>query len=262
MHNSTTKEDYEVFAREFAEFLYDEHPEVCFFVYGSFSRGDYVPGRSDIDGGLIFPEGVVLPSDEVRDIAKVMAIKLGKSRLKFQVNLMDMKTCADGRFNSFTADYIQHILEEHKILSGPNVLPKIKEMDYKSGVLSSAAFNLRSVRRKFLHSMHDYFTNPKLCDENLRKSIDKTLKFPKKLFWLQGKDIITDRKETFEELEKMFPGFDVLSLERLSRAREKDLTANFGHAIDTYAESARVIEELTDRYLNAFPDVTVRETRA
>ncbi len=253
---------YQSFAGEFSDFLSDRYPEISFFVYGSFSRGNYVPEESDIDGGLIFPEGVVLPKEKVRDISNMMARCLKKNRVVFQANLMDMKTCSDGRFNSFTADYIKHIKKEHKILSGPDFIPSIKQMDYKSGVLSSAAFNLRSVRRKLLHAVDEYFHDPELFDKNLRKSIDKTLKFPKKLFWLQGRDdIVTSIPKACRELERVFPGFDVSKLDRLYEAKRNHVVEDLEDSLDLYSESARVIEEITDRYLDTFPDITMRETR-
>src|SRR3989344_9300387 len=96
--------DYEKSVNRFAEELTRNHPDVCFYVYGSFKRGDfqkdfnrYHPRRnSDVDGGLIFETGVVIPKQEVREISKLF-LYAWDQRIEAQLNLLDTITGEDGR---------------------------------------------------------------------------------------------------------------------------------------------------------------------
>ena len=60
------KEHYQRFEKELVSGLEKLGLEgVSLLIYGSYIRGDYVPGRSDIDAVLIFDDDVVINKENV-----------------------------------------------------------------------------------------------------------------------------------------------------------------------------------------------------
>ena len=71
------KEDYEAFVDKFSKGLEQisgsmPNDELSLMLYGSYVRGDYVPGRSGIDAVLIFPDDVVTDKTATRKISKLL----------------------------------------------------------------------------------------------------------------------------------------------------------------------------------------------
>jgi len=86
-------------------------------LYGSYVRGDYVPGRSDIDAVLIFPEDVVTDKIAIGKISRLLYNILIETNVKFQVTPLDTTVMKDGRFNSFTDDFIEYFRDEGRIMN-------------------------------------------------------------------------------------------------------------------------------------------------
>ena len=109
------RDHHREFAEELAAVISRDFPEVCLYVYGSFARGEHDSRkRSDIDGGFIFPGGVVLPQDRVLALGNALAEIHGRHKIKLQFNLLDATTGKDGRFLSYTDDYTQDLFGVEK----------------------------------------------------------------------------------------------------------------------------------------------------
>ena len=66
-----TGDHYSAFAEEITAAMSRNFPDVCFYTYGSFARGQHDARKgSDIDGGFIFPSGVVMPQDRILDLGR------------------------------------------------------------------------------------------------------------------------------------------------------------------------------------------------
>lgn len=67
------------------EYLVEEiskkQPETCLYIYGSYARGDYNVGRSDIDGGIILDSDVITDKTKVMELAKIIKEGLEQNRV-------------------------------------------------------------------------------------------------------------------------------------------------------------------------------------
>ena len=119
MEKAHSKMDYEEFLTCFSRRLSTENKDVCFYVYGSYLRGSFIAGISDIDGGLILPGGPISSRKKVILIAKSLDESLSDLDIDFDFNLTDRKTNLDGRFLSYSQSMTDYIKENGKVFSGP-----------------------------------------------------------------------------------------------------------------------------------------------
>ncbi|MDO8459987.1 MAG: hypothetical protein Q7S74_02670 [Nanoarchaeota archaeon] len=261
------KQVYTDFVEDFHKVLQQEHPDVCFYVYGSFAKREHDPRKgSDIDGGLILDSQVVSDKDKVLDISRVLTRCLSVSRVPIDLNLTDNETNMDGRFLSYTEDYTDYLKKSAIVYSEKNYIDKMNGLDYKSGSLYSAAHNLRKVRNSVLESIYNLSYRPDEFVKGLKDSLAKAVKFPKNLLWLSGRDeIITLPDEMRNEIRNILPEFDISLLEELDEARciEEDgnILDNPVKSLELYVKSLQAIEELIESYIDRFPKTNEREAR-
>src|SRR3989344_448128 len=77
-------------------------------IYGSYVRGDYNPGRSDIDAVMTFSDDVIINKQNLGQVARILNYALKDNNIPFQVSVNDLITMKDGRFNSFTDDFYDY----------------------------------------------------------------------------------------------------------------------------------------------------------
>ncbi len=259
--------DYDKFIEEFAGRMQRDHSDSCFYVYGSFARGDYKSEReSDIDGGIILDSGIVTSKDEVLDISRILAECLARHRVPIQFNLTDRGSNKDGRFLSYTRDYTDHIKSRGKVLAGIDYTPEMNGIDYRSGVLNSVAYNFRKVRNNMLASLDNQANNEEEFDRCLRKSIDLVVKIPKKIIWLHGRDeTVEDADEARKILRDVLPGVDTDEIEMLDRLRHMPRNDVFWvdkeRGLRLYARALDAFEKMLEAYTEKFPVVSKREAR-
>jgi len=211
--------EYRAFIEELRTNLNEQHPDVCFYTFGSINNGSCNWGRSDIDGGLILSSGVITDKVKILEIADILAVALSKNRVGTQFNLLDRETCIDGRFLSYTKDYTDFLKQRAKIHTGPNFVAEMNGIDFKSGVLSSAAFNFSGpggVRNALLNSLDYVNSSNELFSERMQKALEKVAKFPKKLVWLREGEIIPERESSHKRLKNLLPGLDSELLYRVN----------------------------------------------
>jgi predicted nucleotidyltransferase len=183
--------------------------------YGSFVRGYYNPGRSDIDAVLEFPDDVVIDKANIGLCAKVLAESLEGNHIPFQVSVCDRTTSEDGRFNSYTADFDEYFREEGMILVGPDFRDYMQFESQKTGDLHSISFNLRKSRLGLLfaqyHLEHDYERMLK----DFGKTLDSTSRGSKQILHLADGTIRKNRFSALERIRSDFPDVEVEPLERI-----------------------------------------------
>ncbi len=261
------KDSHQTFAHDFAAGLTKDYPEVCFFIYGSFARGDYdIERGSDIDGGLIFDGSGLLSKDSMLGVSNLLARCMPAPAIKLQINVLDRRINCDGRFMSYTQDFTDYFKTEAKVLAGPPCF--VNEMNgrnYRSGVLESAAFNLRTVRNTILHSIYLRDSNPSEFDRQTRHVIDLTLKLPKKLTWLQSSGpIITDIDESLRSLERLLPVYDSSALRKLKAIRADPVTRAkefMERKSELLWESADAFQRMIHAYISLFSKSNDKELR-
>lgn len=259
--------DYRYFSEELVKRLKEENLEdVCFFVYGSFSRNEHNPRfKSDIDGGFILDRGSITDKHKVGRVSKVISDCLDLHRVPTEFNLMDRNTNMDGRFMTYTPDYRLNLDREGRVLSGPDFLKEMNYMDYKSGVLYHLAFNLRGLRNGLLMFEENSRNDHSEMLENVSRAVEKTLKTPKKLLWLQNhEEIETNITTAREKLKDILPNVDYSALDYLYRIRERaanyDLSSK-DEALFFHRLGLTSMENMIDEYIKKFPKLTNIETR-
>jgi len=264
MNQRNRRDHYRKLADELTEVMQHDFPDVCFYVYGSFARGehDFRKG-SDIDGGFIFPGGVVLPNERVLDLGEGISKIHDRHRVKLQFNLLDAVTGKDGRFLSYTDDYTDNFSDEGKVLAGPDMRGSLKGLQYKHSSLSSAAFDLRKVRNFLLFAHDNYRINPELFGRKAHSVVKTAVKFPKKLVYLRQGRLLTNAAEARRELGDMLSCSvdDIVQLERFATVSEEDLQKNYKLGIALYCGAAMAVEHVVQAYLDKFPERTEREAR-
>ena len=262
-----TIEDYTKFMEEFTGELSRELPTTCFYTFGSINNGDCNYGRSDIDGGLILDSRVVTPKDKILRLSQIFLRALNDRGIQTQFNLLDRETCRDGRFLSYTADYTDWLKETARVCCGPNYLEEMNGKDFKSGVLYSAAFNFcgpGGVRNALLYSLIDAQDGNDEFIRRVSKALEKVAKFPKKLIWLRGGDIVPSRCEARKKLEGLLGDVDLTIVDRVNGLLDNPQKlyrelSNQDSAINILGEALGCMEEMVESYVTHFPQVGERE---
>ncbi|MEK6846858.1 MAG: hypothetical protein AABY16_01680 [Nanoarchaeota archaeon] len=261
------RKTYDDFMADFTGRLKAEHPNVCFYGYGSYFRnnGDFNPdAESDIDGGLVLDSGIVTPKDKVRGLGELLADCLSRNRVPVQFNLIDRESSTDGRFLSYTEDYTRYLKSRGLVVSGPDYIREMNGLDYKSGTLNSVSFDLRGVRNRNLNCLDRLEFDKETFIEDLRWVIRHVSKSPKKLVWLQGEnEIITNNIQAIRRLQSILSNFDIsmlMEFDGLRRVPRSDrLWEDEERCLEFYRKGLESIEMMIKAYVDASPEITERE---
>jgi len=215
--NFPTKTDYELFVHELSGSI---NPKICFYLYGSFTRpDDFVPGRSDLDGGFILDTEFVTPLEAVEPLSKGLAYWLNvterRARLshsepgiRTNFNLMDRGINRDGRFLAYDNTYTDYLKTNARVVAGPNFVQEMNGLNYKRESLRSAAYNLRKVRNGLLTYFSDLERNPDKARRGVQSSINVLWGMPKKLLETMGKELEFKEGAFFETFKAIFPDYN------------------------------------------------------
>lgn len=261
--DSLTREDYNTFVEELFDFLHRSNLNVCFYGYGSFIEGDFVPEISDLDGGLILDSQFVTSKDFVHKLSARLESLLRETDLKIQFNLMDRSINRDGRFLAYDDTYTKHLKEKCKIFHGPDFMQEMKGMNYKREALRSTAYNLRKVRNGLL--MH--FVNVEKDPLKARKNIFSSRKIlwdtQKKLVELATGRVVFKEDQVFETFKRLFPNYETESLEKARYLKRnpqhyfKDLgNLESRTAFELSKEFVTATELMIKEYVKKYPSVT------
>ena len=258
------QDHYRKFADELTGAMSRDYSDICYYIYGSFARGEHDARKgSDIDGGFIFPSGVVLPQERVLSLGEAIASIHNRHRVKLQLNLMDAVTGKDGRFLSYSEDFTRDIAGTGRVISGLDLRNNLNGLQYKHSSLNSAAFDLRKVRNFLLFAPDHYRINPELFGRKAHSVVSAAVKFPKKLLLLRTNELKTNANEARKELGDLL-GADMQDFEQLERfatVSEEDLQRNYKLGIALYCGAAGAVERAVQAYLNKFPELDEREAR-
>ncbi len=263
------KEDYLDFLDSFTQLISQELPGACLFVYGSLNNGDCEYGRSDIDGGIILDSGVITPKEKVVKLSELFRDALNDKGIHTQFNLLDLETCRDGRFLSYTEDYTKWIKESARVYSGPNLLTELNGKNFKSGVLYSSAFNFcgpGGVRNSLLYSLVHAHQDSEDFKERTIGALEKVAKFPKKLVWLREGIIIPSRLKARQELVRVLDDVDLTAIDEINNlfANPKRLYSQLEDTTESVrllSSSLTCMEEMVASYIRRFPEISERELK-
>jgi len=252
-----------------AEYMQKNHPEICFYGYGSCFNMSFEP-PSDLDGGIIVPE-IITDKKAILDISAKMDSLAKKFRItedKIQFNLLDVETCRDRRFLTYDASYTNYLQNYGKVLAGPNFLNELKDINNKFGEANSSSFNFRAIRNDFLMSC--LFGEEKRKRKFL-KAIDLLWIKPKKIKLLtilsgDNKDkyeLISDelykktKKDFIKDLIEIFPSMSLSFFEELrylkSIGKLEKISMDEGELVGIWGETVETYEKIIKFYIEKFP---------
>jgi len=227
-------------------------------IYGSYVRGDYTPGRSDIDGVLIFPDDVVTNKPTIREISLLLHNTLREHSLSFQVTPLDVTVMRDGRFNSFTKDFAEYFHEEGKVLVGPDYRDEMVCLPQKTGEEVALSHNLRKIRQALLFAEHDRHKRYERFLERFNKTLDAVSRGSKQILYLTDNRLRKNRFSALEELSHIFPHIDTEPLQHIkylyTHPEKLDrLYESSQRVIQTQETAVTFLEQMLREYINQFP---------
>jgi len=254
-----TEENYRNFMDKFVDGLERlEENGLSLMIYGSYVRGDYVPGRSDIDAVLIFPQEVVIPKDSLQKASAALQEALKDDKIPFQVTVTDLTTMTDGRFNSYNPSFEKYFKEEEKVVVGPDYRGELKFEMSQYPDQEPLKFNLRKSRTGLLFGNHDEKEDYKLFLSKFNKTLDAVSRGSKQILFMTDGDLRIKRFSALETMAKIFPDVDVKPLEEIKylyhNLDELDrLYRNSEELRKVWNSSVTFLEEMIRAYLRKFP---------
>jgi predicted nucleotidyltransferase len=189
--------------------------DISLMFFGSYVRGDYTPGRSDIDAMLVFFGDAVIDKNKLFLCSKVLADSQEGNNIPFQVGVCDTVTLRDGRFNSYTAEFKDYFEEEGKIVVGKDPRPFIDYKSEKAGDLHSVSFNLRKTRAGLLFFEYNKKNDYERLIRDFTKSLDSTSRASKQLPHLKDGRLRKNRFSGIESIKNNFPDVDIETLNHI-----------------------------------------------
>jgi len=259
------KENYERFVDELMQRLQKLGDKgLSLMLYGSYVRGDYNPGRSDIDAVLTFPHDVVIDKDFMHEVS--IAVHQSSKRKNeisfplelFQISPLDITTIRDGRFNSYTIDYCDYFNSAGKIVVGPDYRKEMKGLKTKSGETSTISHNLRKIRISLLSAEYNRQEDYEKFLKGFNGALNATSSSSKQVLYLIDGGLRENRFSPLKELSNYLPEVNVEPLERVKKLyhhpTELDsLYKNPDELMKVWNSTASFFEELVRGYIKKYP---------
>ncbi len=232
-------------------------------IYGSFVRGDYIPGGSDIDGIIIFPHEIVIDKEFMNETANVFnrALSNGNSLMRpcIQLSPLDIRTIKDGRFNSFGDDFEAYFDLEGRVVVGPDYRPQMNYIHLKTGEQSTLSHNLRKMRSYMLFSRYDQENDYKNFLRGFRISLYVASRGSKQILYLADGKLRLNRFSALEELQTVFPSVNPGPLKEIKHLfthlnKLDQLYKNPEKVLRVWNSSATFFEEVLREYIKMFPN--------
>lgn len=227
-------------------------------LYGSYVRGDYTPGRSDIDAVLTFPHDVVIPKDFMHDASAVLCEALAGNNVPFQVCPADLATVRDGRFNSFTDDFYDYFQDEGRVVLGPDYRSQMACLPVKTGEESVLSHNLRKARQGLLFAVHNRKSDYRKLLEGFDATLSAASRGSKQVLYLVDGHLRKNRFSALAELPRHFPAVNAAPLERirdLFHHPEKldALYMDTDELMNVWNDAVTFFEEVIREYIMKYP---------
>lgn len=253
-----TAEDYHNFERKITEGVKRlEIDGLSLMLYGSYIRGDFNPGRSDIDGVFIFPDDVVINKQNLHRASSVLHQALTGNPVPFQVTVNDITTLRDGRFNHYDSNFRAYFDEEARITG----VDYREQMTYELPTMSDQIplrFNLRKTRAGLLFAVHDINEDYLAFLNRFNKSLDAVSRSSKQILYFVDGSLRKNRFSAIQAIKDIFPEIDTDPLSRI-----KKLYQDLGELDRLYQKSEEVMglwnsavtfmEEIIRAYIKRFP---------
>ena len=259
------KEDYEKFMNELVKRLKKLGDNgLSLMLYGSYVRGDYNPGRSDIDAVLTFPHDVVIDKDFMHEVSSTICQSAkGQNGVSFplelfQVSPLDITTIRDGRFNSYTIDYCDYFNSAGKIVVGPDYRKDMNGLETKTGESSTISHNLRKIRISLLSAEYNKREDYEKFLKGFNGTLNAASSSSKQVLYSIDKGLRENRFSPLKEISKYLPEINVEPLERVKElyhnpAELDKLYRNPAELMKVWNSTASFFEECIKAYIKKYP---------
>ncbi|MEK6839884.1 MAG: nucleotidyltransferase domain-containing protein [Nanoarchaeota archaeon] len=252
------EEDYTAFVEGIKKSITTLDEGLGLMLYGSYVRGDYIPGRSDIDSVLFFPDHVVLDKNKVQRISRGLHELLRNYPIPFQVTTLDTTTGADGRFNPFTQDFQDYFRREGRILVGQDYRPEITYLQQKTDKETALSFSLRKVRNTLLFAEHDRHKHYERFLERFNETLDAVSSSIKRVLYLVDDRLRRSRFSVLDDLPTIFPDVDVGPLRQIKYlyTQPSKLDHLYEHplkVLEMEQQAVTFLESVISAYIHEFP---------
>lgn len=258
------REDYDSFLNSLSTGLKD-FQGISFYIYGSRPGDDnFVYGGSDIDGGFVLDGGVVIDRERVLGLSKLLSSSKSLYPIRTDLNLLDTKSSIDGRFLSYSKNYVEWIKERGIFLVGDNYFDKFNGFQFKDDELKTLSMNLRSVRNSVLNSGYLIDNDYPSFELVFEDSLSKVTKAPKKFVWLREGKIEPSRRKSLEIVRNILPCCDLDYFDFLNDLKDNPLEIDSllldpDKSLSVLLNSMNQLERIVNYYIDEFPEVSERE---
>ncbi len=237
--------------------------------YGSFFRDDFTPGISDIDATMIIPADVVTNKELTRHIGIVVAEALANTHVPFQLSPTDTTTIRDGRFHTYTQDFLDCFDQQGVILIPPDYRTQMVCLPEKSGPMHTVSHNLRQVRKALLFAIHYDRVDAEAFVGKFESTLKGVSSSARQILLLTQGTLPGDRFSLLDTLPPLFPNVDFTALQRMKHlyTHLDELDALYrrpNKILSMWEESVTFLEQLARAYIRKHPktETLVLRTRS
>lgn len=258
-----SKNQYFDFLRQIEKGFEDLRDEnLSLMLYGSFIRGDYIPGQSDIDAVIVLPDEFVTNKIRVKEITKVLNESAKKTGFPvdelFQICPIDIGNLRDGRFNSLTDDFGDYFAVERQVISGRDYTPEMKYQHQKTGDLSALSHNLRKTRQSLLFAEYTKEKDYPGFLKGFRSTLKSASRGAKQILHLSDGKLRFSRFSALEELANFFPELNTEPLKIIKAiysnpSRQDRIEKNPEEVLALWDIFLGFFEETIQEYVKKFP---------
>lgn len=226
-------------------------------LYGSYVRGDFDAGRSDIDAVMIFPDNLVIDKLNLHRASGVLHKALKGNNVPFQVTVTDIATMRDGRFNSYDESFKRYFEEEARI-TGADYR---RQINYELPTMNEQVpvrFNLRKIRTGLLFAEHDRNEDYEAFLMKFTKSLDAVSRGSKQILYFLDRKLRKNRFSAVQTIEKTFPEINSEPLLRIRRLYHNpkgldNLYKKPEEALTLWNSAVAFMEEMIRGYIKIYP---------
>lgn len=218
---SATEENYKDLTQKLISGLKDlNYDGLSLIGFGSYFRKGkrYIPGISDIDAMMIFPEDVVIDKAKMNDVSDILTAALRENPVDFQVGVVDRTVMRDGRFNTYGRSWAGYTTkEEMKVLVGPDYSGEFKFLFNNIPEAGQVGHNLRKTRKAFMYAKHDFYYHPEKFFENFKTTLRSASSASKQLHYLVTGTLEPERFSGLHTLEEILPKLNISPLKKIKK---------------------------------------------
>ncbi|MEM2932874.1 MAG: hypothetical protein QW622_01525 [Candidatus Pacearchaeota archaeon] len=246
------RKDYNSFIENFVKNLEKlGNKNLSFLVFGSYlNKKRFVPGRSDIDGILVFPDKFIIDKSFLSEVAHIFTSV--KKKIPLDLKVFDIELLIDGRFNVYEPSF-REVIDSGKIFFGPDYRNKFH---YTLPLLNGQArlrYTLSESRKSLLYYRHGKIES---IFEHFYQTLHFVKRAPQNLLCMLGENY--NWETAYEKIKQRNEfNFSYKTLETLNKIKHlmcdpkrlNKLCQNKEQVIKLWEDAVTCFEELIKNYV-------------